>query len=214
MRNRFKATVMMLGIFVLAGAMAVALWTAPVYAQADISAANPGTGGPKTGLSVPAITASIAIPTKITAVGQGAGIDTGTACTNVTCGSGSCVCLEGTGSLTGIGIGKSIFAYELSLNYASAPNSGGFSPGSNYPTSGFVTITLPGTAGKIALLVQGNSSDTYESTGLIGFTGSFIADGGTATWAAARGTGNCSLSLDFGNTGNTTITLNGGLIKK
>jgi len=201
-------------LLILTALMAAALSPAPALAT-TATIVNPGTDGARAQHSVPTTVPPVSIPTKFTAVGQGTGADTLAACPDVTCGSGSCVCLTGSGSLTGNGIGKSSFIYELSLDTSATLPSGGFSPGANFGSSGFVTITLPGKAGTVIdLLIQGNSSDTAFPTGFAGFTGSFIANGGTGVWSAARGAGNCSLSLDFGNTGNTTITLNGGLAKK
>jgi hypothetical protein len=198
-------------LLVLSALMATALSTAPAFAAAA-TVANPGNGA-RAQQSVPAIVAPVSIPQKISAVGQGTGLDSASACPDITCGSGSCICLTGSGSLIGIGVGKSSFSYELSVDASAPLPNGGFA--SNYASSGFVTITLPGNTGAaIDLLIQGNTSDTAFPVGLAGFTGSFIANGGTGAWSTARGAGNCSLSLDFVNTGNTTITLNGGLAKK
>jgi hypothetical protein len=190
--------------------MATALSTVPAFAAAA-TIANPGNGA-RAQQSIPAIVAPVSIPQKMSAVGQGTGLDTASACPDITCGIGPCICLTGSGSLIGIGVGRSSFSYELSVDTSVSLPNGGFA--SNYASSGFLTITLPGKAGAaIDLLIQGNASDTAVSTGFAGFTGSFIADGGTGAWSAARGAGNCSLSLDL-NAGNTTITLNGGLAKK
>jgi len=174
---------------------------------------DPGPGSPNGQGASPAITSALTIPAKFSAVGQGTGTDTFGACPDIACNTASCVCLIGSGSLVGVGVGKSSFNYEISLNAVGAVPNGAF--GNNIPSAGFLVITLPGKAANtINMAIQGNASDVFNASGFAGFTGSFIAQGGSGPWANARGAGNCSLSLDFAHTGATTVTLSGGLAKK
>jgi hypothetical protein len=206
-----------IGIFGLAGlfAAALVLGSARIAKAASTADPNAASPAPHAGESPSVNTPAQPIPPKFAAVGQGTGQDTFAACPDITCNDSSCVCELGTGTIIGNGVGKSSYSYEISIaTGAGQLPSGSF--GGNFASQGILTITLPGKAGDtINLNIQGNSADNFDHgfTGFTGFTGSYIVVGGTGKWASARGAGNCSYSQVLGS-GQTLMTLNGGLSKK
>lgn len=207
-------TFRLIGIFGLAGSFAAAMALGSARIVKAASTADPNADSPTVHAEAsPNVnTPAPPIPPKFAAVGQGTGQDTGTTCPDLTCNDTSCVCELGTGTVVGNGIGKSSYSYEISIAAGNgALPSGSF--GANFASQGILTITLPGKAGDtINLNIQGNAADNFDH-GFTGFTGSYIVVGGTGKWANARGAGNCSYSQALAS-GQTLITLNGGLSKK
>ncbi len=184
---------------------------ASIVAAGVVHAASITQPGLPNSSAVKNATAKTTIPKAMTLRAAGTGQDTGTSCVDVACGTSSCICFTGNGSLTstGTGFGNATYTYEVSCD-TSAPLSNG-AGGIFAGCAGFFNMTTP-KGDVVDFDLQGFVGDTHNFNGMGGISGSFLVSSGTGSYSTAIGAGTFAIASPL-TASAATVSMNGVFTK-